>query len=107
MSREELRLLRFHIKRRQREMLYLQIELEEVEMDMDVMEVLEMETEEGLRRAEITQADRDSTHKFNREVRREKSHWKITSNRKNVIMRNRPRYQAIIAQVSICVNVCE
>lgn len=39
MSREELRLLRHHIKRRQREILYLQIELEEVEMDMDVMEV--------------------------------------------------------------------
>lgn len=39
MSREELRLLRHHIKRRQREILYLQIELEEVEMDMDNMEV--------------------------------------------------------------------
>jgi hypothetical protein len=40
MSREELRLLRHHIKRRQREILYLQIELEEIEMDMDTMEVL-------------------------------------------------------------------
>jgi hypothetical protein len=39
MSREELRLLRHHIRRRQREVLYLQVELEEMEIDMDVMEV--------------------------------------------------------------------
>jgi hypothetical protein len=63
------------------------------------LQVMEMEAEEALRRAEIAQADRDSSHKFNREVRREKSHWRITSNRKNVILRNRPRYQAILAQV--------
>lgn len=62
-------------------------------------QVMEIETEEGLRRAELAQADRDTTYKFNREVRREKSHWKIESNRKNVILRNRPRYQAIVAQV--------
>lgn len=62
-------------------------------------QVMEVETEEGLRRAELAQADRDTTYKFNREVRREKSHWKIESNRKNVILRNRPRYQAIVAQV--------
>lgn len=63
------------------------------------LQVMEMETEEGLRRAELAQADRDTTYKFNREVRREKSHWKIDSHRKNVILRNRPRYQAIINQV--------
>ena len=34
-----MRLLRHHIKRRQREILYLQIELEEVEIDLDNMEV--------------------------------------------------------------------
>ena len=39
MSREELRLLKHHIKRRQREILYLQIEQEEIEIDMDIMEV--------------------------------------------------------------------
>jgi len=100
MSREELRLLRHHIKRRQREILYLQIELEEVEMDMDNMETLEIETEEALRRAEIAQNDRDSSYKFQKEVRREKSHWKITSNRKNVILRNRPRYQAIVSKTT-------
>lgn len=66
------------------------------------MQVMEMETEEALRRAEIAVADRDSSFKFNREVRREKSHWRITSNRKNVILRNRPRYQAIVAQVGGC-----
>jgi hypothetical protein len=64
------------------------------------MQVMEMEAEEALRRAEVALADRDSSHKFNHEVRREKSHWRITSNRKNVILRNRPRYQAILAQVS-------
>jgi hypothetical protein len=68
---------------------------------------MEVETEEALRRAEIAEADRDSSYKFNREVRREKSHWKITSNRKNVILRNRPRYQAIIAQVRMLNAVCQ
>jgi hypothetical protein len=68
---------------------------------------MEVETEEALRRAEIAEADRDSSYKFNREVRREKSHWKITSNRKNVILRNRPRYQAIIAQVRMLNTVCQ
>jgi hypothetical protein len=64
-----------------------------------VMKVIEMETEEALRRTEINRADHEAQYKFNREVRQEKSHWKIASNRKNVILRNRPRYQAILAQV--------
>ena len=63
------------------------------------MQVIEMEAEETLRRAELSQADREATYKFSREVRREKSHWRIASNRKNVILRTRPRYQAILAQV--------
>lgn len=68
-------------------------------LSLYLLQVMEVETEEAQRRAEIAQADRDSSYKFRREVRREKSHWKITSHRKNVILRNRPRYQAIIQQV--------
>lgn len=103
MCREELRLLRSHCKRRQREILDLQLEWEESEIEMDALEVTELETLECMRRAEIAIADRQTTYLFNRSVRQEKSHWKISSHRKNVILRNRPRYQAIVAQVSYTV----
>jgi len=100
MSSEELRLLRHRVKARQREVLNLQIELEEYEIDMDNMEVIEMETLESMRRSEITIIDRDTAYRLNRDIRREKSHWRITSHRRNVILRNRPRYQAIVSQTT-------
>jgi hypothetical protein len=78
----------------------LQLELEEYEIDMDTMEVIEMETLESMRRSELTVIDRDTAYRLNRDIRREKSHWKIASHRRNVILRNRPRYQAIVAQTA-------
>mmetsp|Transcript_13503 Transcript_13503/g.22525 ORF Transcript_13503/g.22525 Transcript_13503/m.22525 type:complete len:181 (+) Transcript_13503:30-572(+) len=64
------------------------------------MEVIEMETLESMRRSEITIIDRDTAYRLNRDIRREKSHWRITSHRRNVILRNRPRYQAIVSQTT-------
>ncbi|KAJ1440875.1 hypothetical protein B484DRAFT_131217 [Ochromonadaceae sp. CCMP2298] len=56
-----------------------------------------METTEGLRRAELAIIDRDVNFKRSRDIRREKSHWRIVSDRKRVIQRERPRFQAIVA----------
>jgi len=97
LSTEELRLLRYHARKRQREVLDLQLELEEFEQEMDTIEVVEMETTEGLRRAELAIIDRDVNFKRSRDIRREKSHWRIVSDRKRVIQRERPRFQAIVA----------
>ncbi len=99
MAREELRLLRSIISRRVREISTLHFELEEAELEIDTVELVELESAEGIRRSEIQRAEKSANEKMQRAVRQEKSHWRIESNRVNVIKRNRPRYQAIVSKV--------
>lgn len=101
MAREELRLHRASNRNRLKEVQGLYLELEEIEIEMDHNEVIEIEMMEAIRRAEIGRIDRIVDEKFSRLVRQEKSHWKIDSNRVNVIRRNRPRYKAIVNKVII------
>lgn len=101
MAREEMRLLKVNNASRQKEILKLQIELEDLEIEVDDIEVLQMEAVEQQRRADIAREERVAVRNMNRKIRQERSHWRIESNRVNVVRRNRERTQQIIKKVLI------
>jgi hypothetical protein len=99
MAREEVRLQKHLIMKRQNELTHLYLELEASEIDIDNLEVLEMDAVEGVRRDEISISERACKEEMSRLIRREKSHWRIASVRTKVIRKKRPRFQAIYAKV--------
>jgi len=98
LSREELRLVRAKAITTKHEIRNLMLELEESEYEIDQIEMLEVETAEAKRRLEVGKIHRRVTQRMQRDIRRERCHWKIDSIRKNVIMKHRPKYVEIVSK---------
>ena len=87
MVREEIRLLRFDVRKRQEEAVVLNLELEEAYIELDAIGVLSMEATEGLHRNELNIAEREVHNVWNRRIRLERCRWRIRNFRKNVLLR--------------------
>ena len=99
MAREEERLLRAQLIKKNRELLDLYCELEEAELEADHLAVLELANIECLRRSEVGRIERRLIDKRNRAIRAERCAWKIDSVRRNVIARNRTNMAQLIKTV--------
>lgn len=96
LAKEEMRLIKNLIWKRKKEIMSLMLELEEGEIEADNLSVWEMEAYEGIRRAEITRIERKVNSKWERNVRRERSHWKVDCVRTKVIRKLRHGYNEIM-----------
>lgn len=95
-AEEEMRLLRSDLMRINKELTVLYCELEDVEIELDRVATLEVETMEGIRRAEVGRIERRLNDAKNRNIRIERCRWKTEAIRLNVIRRNRETYQEIV-----------
>jgi hypothetical protein len=93
---EELRLVRSGLMKIDKELTVLYCELEDVEIELDRVSTLEVETMEGIRRAEVGRIERRLEDAKKRRIRVERCRWKTEAIRLNVIRRNRESYQAIV-----------
>jgi hypothetical protein len=87
MVREEIRLLRFDVRKRQDEVMMLNLELEEAFIELDAIGVLSVEATEGLHRNELNIAEREVNNVWNKRIRLERCRWRIRNFRKNVLLR--------------------
>ena len=95
-AEEEMRLLRSNLMKVNKELTVLYCELEDVEIEFDRVSTLEVETMEGIRRAEVGRIERRLNDAKNRLIRVERCRWKTEAIRLNVIRRNRASYQEIV-----------
>jgi hypothetical protein len=88
MAREEARLHKVNIKKRDKEIRNFNLEMEETYIELDHLCVAETEAHEACRRAEVLLVERKVSDTHNKKVRIERDKWKVMSNRKNVMDRH-------------------
>lgn len=98
MAKEEIRVIRAKMRQLQEEILTLQLEIEESEMELDEMDQRCIELINQMRLRLIREQERKADKNMRRLLYRERSHWRIRSNRVNKMLAARSSYHRLIQE---------
>lgn len=100
MANNEMRCLQVKTNTLNGELLDLYLEKENCEIEQDELSMVEIETTESLRRAQVGRIERIITDYRNRLIRHERYRWRIASDRRNVLNRIREKAHGVLEKVN-------
>jgi len=101
MANNEMRCLLVKCNKQNAELLDLYLEKENCEIEQDELSMIEIETTEALRRAQIGRIERILNDYRNRLVRQERCRWRIRGDRRNVLNHIREKVHGVLEKVRI------
>lgn len=98
MAREESRVIRYKLRMIQEEVLALQLEIEDSEMELDEMDQRCIEVIERMRLRLIREQEKKAQRNMQRLLYRERSHWRVRSNRTKKMLAARSSYHRLVQE---------